>query len=293
MAPCVAPRIAEAMEEVVSGVAPVIWLQGQSCSGCSVSLLDSEVPSPVTFLTQYISLGFHQTLSSATGGQAVDTVNKLIERGGYVLIAEGAVPVGMPKACRFGNETFSAQLARAARNAQAVISVGTCASFGGIPAAENNPTGAASVPDFLTQQGIKTAVIRIPGCPAHPDWLVGTVLQVLKFRLPPLDPLGRPKAFYARSLHDQCARFADYERERFARTYGEEGCLFKLGCLGPVTKADCNIRSWNGGINNCIRSGAPCVGCSGENFALKAKQPFSTKDTAARERETATKKVES
>jgi len=277
LAPCAAGALAQAADELASGRAPVLWLQGQSCSGCSVSLLDSETPSPLKVLTRYISLGFHQTLSSATGKQAVDTVNRVITSGGYVLIVEGSVPLGMPKACRFADETFADQLKRGARNAKAILTVGTCASFGGIPAAENNPTGATSIPDYLTQQGISTAVIRVPGCPAHPDWLVGTVLHVLRFGVPPLDNLGRPRAFYSRSLHDQCPRFADYERERFAKTFGDEGCLFKLGCLGPITKADCNVRSWNGGINNCIRAGAPCIGCGGEAFALKASLAFSTK----------------
>ena len=63
-------------------------------------------------------------------------------------------------------------------------------------------------------------------------------------------------------MHDECPRFADYEREKFARKFGDEGCLFKLGCQGPLTLADCNLRQWNGGANSCIRAGAPCIGCA-------------------------------
>ena len=87
--------------------------------------------------------------------------------------------------------------------------------------------------------------------------------------------------FFSRLLHDQCPRFSDYERERFAKTFGEEGCLFRLGCLGPITKSDCNLRHFNGGVNACIRAGAPCIGCSGEEFAAKADLPFVTKNRAA------------
>ena len=173
------PRMAEAAEELASGNATVLWLQGQSCSGCSISLLDAEAISPVQLLTRYISLSFHQNLSTTTGHQAVETVNKIIAAGGYILIAEGAVPARMPKACTFGGEPFGEQLVRAAKAAKAVLMVGSCASFGGIPGAENNPTGAVSAAQYLKDQGVNTPTILIPGCPCHPDWLLGTVTHVL------------------------------------------------------------------------------------------------------------------
>ena len=275
------PRLAEAAEELAAGNAPVLWLQGQSCSGCSISLLDAEAISPVQLLTHYISLTFHQTLSATTGYQAVDTVNKIIAASGYILVVEGAVPAGMPKACVFGGEPFGEQLLRAAKAARAVVAVGSCATFGGIPGADNNPTGAISAAQYLKNQGVSTPAILIPGCPCHPDWLLGTLAHVLKLGIPPLDALGRPKAFFSRLMHDQCPRFPDYERERFAKTFGEEGCLFKLGCLGPITHTDCALRQWNSGVNSCIRAGAPCIGCGGELFAAKASLPFITKKRAA------------
>ncbi len=277
---CAVPRIASALEEMAAGTAPVLWLQGQCCSGCSVALLDAEAISPYRLLTRYISLTFHQTLSTATGHVAVDTVNKTISQGGYLLVVEGSVPAGMPHACTFGEEKFGSQLERAAKNAKAIVALGACAAFGGIPAAGNNPTGASSIPDYLVQQGINTATIRIPGCPAHPDgcWGADACAQV---RPAAGWTPWAPKAFFSRLLHDECPRFADYEREKFARTFGEEGCFFKLGCLGPNTHADCNLRQWNGGTNTCIRAGAPCIGCAEPGFALKADFPFFTKNRAA------------
>lgn len=279
------PRVAEALEELAQGLAPVLWLQGQCCSGCSVSLLNSEAVKPVKLLTHYLNLGFHQTLSAATGKLAVEVVNKIVSQGGYILIAEGAVPVKMPAACSFGEEPYAEQFIRAARQAKAIITVGTCASYGGVPAAENNPTGALNVPAFLKAQGLAVPVIRVPGCPAHPDWLVGTVVHTLKFGLPPMDGLGRPLAYYSKSMHEQCPRFNDYEREHFAKTFGEDGCMFKLGCAGPITFTDCNVRGWNGGVNSCIRAGAPCIGCGGDNFCAKAGFPLITKERAAHSRE--------
>ena len=280
------PRIAQALDELAQGLAPVLWLQGQCCSGCSISLLDSEAVTPFKLLTRYISLGFHQTLSAATGAQAVEVVNKIVSQNGYVLIVEGAVPVGMPLACAFGEEAFAEQLVRAASKAKIILTAGSCAAYGGVPAAEHNPTGAVSVPAFLKNRGLDAPVIRVPGCPIHPDWLVGTVVHALKFGLPPMDGLGRPLAFFSRAMHEHCPRFNDYERENFARTYGEDGCFFKLGCAGPITHTDCNLRGWNGGVNSCIRAGAPCIGCGGENFAAKADYPLITKERASQNKKT-------
>ena len=192
---CATGGIAEGLVKLAGGNAPVLWLEGQCCTGCSVSLLNAEIVTPYRLLTQYISLAFHPTLSAATGGMAIETVNHVIGEGGYLLIVEGSVPLGMPKACMVGEETFGSQLVRAARKAKAVVALGTCAAHGGIPAAENNPTGAVSVPQFFAKEGIATPTIRIPGCPAHPDWLLGTVAHVLQFGLPALDDQGRPKAF--------------------------------------------------------------------------------------------------
>ncbi len=272
------PGLARALAGMADGSAPVIWLQGQSCSGCSVSLLNSEAPGPAELLTDYIHLLFHGTLSAATGATAEEVVAKSVEQGGYYLVFEGAVPLGMPTACAMGGKPVADLLDRAARGARAVLAVGTCASFGGIPAAENNPTGAVSVPDFLRGRGFPGKIARLPGCPCHPDWVVGTLAHIIRFGMPQLDELNRPTAFYGRIIHDQCPRFSDYEREKFAAKFGDEGCLFKLGCLGPETRADCSSRLWNGGINYCVRAGGPCIGCASEHFALTAGFPFYTKD---------------
>ncbi len=273
-----APAIAGALERIVRGRAPTLWLQGQCCSGCSVSLLDSEPVGADRLLTRQIALAFHQTLSGATGHQAVETVDRAIAAGGFVLVVEGSVPLGMPDACIFGEETFGAQLLRAARAAKAVVAVGTCATSGGIPAAEGNATGATSIPEFLRHSGLAVPCISVPGCPAHPDWIVGTLVHTLEFGIPPLDELGRPKVFFGKLVHDQCPRFADYERENFATKFGDDGCLFRLGCAGPITKADCNLRQWNGGTSSCIKAGAPCIGCASEKFAASRTFPFYLKN---------------
>ncbi len=269
-----AARLAEALEELSLGAAPVLWLQGLSCSGCSVSFLNSGSPAPAEVLTQYITLLFHSTLSTATGDMCMEIVNTAVKEGGFYLAVEGAIPAGMPEACLMNHEPMSKIVARAARSATAVLAVGSCAAVGGIPAAEGNPTGAVSLPEFLEKERINKPVIRLPGCPCHPDWLVGTLAHVLKFGLPELDTMQRPVMFYGRTIHDQCPRFADYEREHFAKHFSDEGCLFELGCLGPNTHADCALRHWNTGANTCIKAGAPCIGCASDRFARDKAFPF-------------------
>lgn len=268
------PDIAEALENLASGRVEVLWLQAQSCSGCSISMIDSESPGPAELMTRYISLLFHQTLSAATGDDCMDVVKKTTEKGGHILVVEGSIPAGMPEACMMGHIPVADLVAQAARSASHVITLGSCASFGGIPAAENNPTGSVSVPDFLKSQSITTPTIVIPGCPSHPDWFVGSLVYLVKYGLPPMDALGRPLMFFGKTIHHNCPRFCDYERAYFAKKFSDDGCLFELGCLGVVTYADCTLRDRNGGVNNCIKAGGSCIGCSSEIFSLNASLPF-------------------
>ncbi len=274
------PTLATGLEELAANGLPVLWLQGLSCSGCSISLLNADAPTPADLLTRYISLLFHPTLSTATGRTGMDVIDKSIKTGNYILVLEGAIPAQMPTACRLGEKPYPDVVVAAASAARAVIALGSCAAFGGIPAAENNPTGAVGVADFLRQKRIDTPVITLPGCPAHPDWLTGTILYVHRFGVPKLDDLGRPTMFFSRLVHDQCPRYSDYEREHFARWPGDEGCLFKLGCLGAVTHADCPVRGWNSRTNTCVLAGSPCIGCAGESFARRISVPFYTLERA-------------
>jgi hydrogenase small subunit len=274
MGPGQLPKVAVALEEMATGRAPILWLQGQSCSGCSVSLLNSESPGPADLVTRYLSLYFHQTLSAATGEAATEAMAKAIEAGGYILVVEGAVPLGMPEACRIADENFASLVTRAAAKAKAVVAVGACAAFGGIPAAPPNLTGAASVGDALAKAGVKAPIINLPGCPPHPAWIVGNLVNVLKVGIPELDEFQRPKRTYGQLLHDQCPHFAKYQAKKFAQQPGEDGCLFKLGCQGVVTHADCSNRGWNGGVNWCIRARAVCIGCARPEFARDPAFPF-------------------
>ncbi len=153
-------------------------------------------------------------------------------------------------------------------NAFAVVAVGSCASFGGIPKANPNPTGAVAISDLIGDKPL----INISGCPPIPEAIVGSLSYILSFgKLPELDHLGRPKAFFGETIHDRCYRRPFYERGLFAEGFDDDGarqgwCLYKVGCKGPVTYNACATLKWNGGVSFPIQSGHGCLGCSEPNF---------------------------
>lgn len=274
LSPTLAPDFAQALEKTSKGHAPLLWLQGQSCSGCSVSLLNSESPGPADLLTRYLSVYFHQTIAAPTGKAAIEAIESAISAGGYILAVEGSVPAGMPAACKIGDKHFSTLLLDAARSAKLVANVGTCAAFGGVPAAGGNPTASISANEFLKNNGVTAPMVNLPGCPAHPAWIVGNLIHLLTARMPELNEDESPKRTYGELLHDQCPLFAQYQIKHFAENPGDEGCLFKLGCQGVVVRADCSMRGWNGGVNWCIRGKSVCAGCAGPKFARDPRFPF-------------------
>ncbi len=262
---------------------PVIWLQGATCTGCTISLLNSASPTIKNILIDqiipgvHINLRFHATVMAGAGEPVIevleDTATK--KKGEYVLVAEGAIPTATEAVYGAIGErngkpvTMQTRLEELARNAMAVLAVGTCAAFGGIPAATPNPTGCKPVSQILKDKGINKPLINIPGCPPHPDWFVGTVASILLYGLPKAEDLDdnlRPLAFYGKLIHENCPRRACFDEGKFAKKPGDEGCLYELGCKGPITYADCPLRQWNDGTNWCIRVGAPCNGCTQPEF---------------------------
>lgn len=279
---------ATGLENLSKGLPKILWLQGQSCSGCSVSLLNADNPDIVEIVTSMISLVFHQNISAATGEVAVETIRKM-ENGSepFILVVEGSVPMGMPTACMIGGRSFSDILSLLIRKAGFVMGAGTCATYGGIPAAEGNVTGASSLLEFMKKEGVRTDqfLINCPSCPVHPDAIVGTLAYLASKGYPKVHPeLLTPKMFYAHATHDDCPRFHYYSKHIFAKQFGDsEGCLFKLGCLGMLSYTECPRRQWNGGVNWCIRAAAPCIGCSHPQFGKQKAFPFYRKCEAYHE----------
>jgi len=262
---------------------PVLWIQGAGCSGCSVSVLNATSPTIKNVLIdevipgKHINLRFHPTIMAGQDGAAIRHLRETVQnfKGGYILVVEGSVQTGAGGGfCTIGEDngkhyTFADVAAEAGKDALAVIALGSCAAYGGIPAWSPNPTEAKGVAPFFKEKGIKTPVVNLPGCPPHPDWFVGTVAQILLSGLPTaadVDDVGRPLLFYGKLIHENCPRRPCFDAGQFAKKPGDEGCLYELGCKGPMTYADCPTRMWNGGVNWCIGAGAPCAGCVEPDF---------------------------
>jgi hydrogenase small subunit len=253
----------------------VIWLHFQDCTGCTETLLRTSAPDVAHLILDVISLDYHETLMAASGAQAEAAMKSAIEEnaGKYVLVVEGAIPANnnglfMELGGRPGIEV----LKEVASKAAAVIAIGSCASWGGVPSADPNPTGAIGVDAVISGKPI----VNLPGCPPNPYNLLAVVLEYVTMgRLPQLDEFGRPKFAYDRVIHENCPRRAHFDAGRFAHSFGDEGhrkgwCLYKLGCKGPVTHAACATRHFNEipGVWP-IGTGVPCVGCTEKNVVWK------------------------
>ncbi len=276
-------------QSLASGRPPVFWAQGQGCTGCSVTLLNNVHPGIAEVLLKIISLEYHPTVMAGEGAMAYDYMMSRAEeqKGAYIYAVEGAIPVNYDGKCCVVAEKDHKEINmmhltdELAANAAAVLAIGTCASFGGVPASKGNETGAMGVSAYLKMRGINTPVINISGCPPHPDWIVGTValgLQALTsgtlglFAKTQLDAYGRPKAFY-KNVHMHCPHLTSYETGKMCSTMTDkDGCRFSLGCKGPWSACDSSTRKWNNGVNWCVNS-ATCIGCTSPNFP-DGKSPF-------------------
>ncbi len=248
----------------------VIWLSFQECTGCTESFTRSHSPTLENLIFDLISLDYHHTLQAASAEAAEHARLQSMKdnEGKYLLVVDGSIPMGNPGFSTIAGISNHDMLVETAKGAAAIVAVGTCAAFGGLPKADPNPTGAVSVGDIIKDKPI----INVPGCPPIPVVMTGVLVHFLTFgSIPELDDLGRPKSFYGETIHDRCYRRPFYDQGKFAETFDDEGarkgwCLFKLGCKGPVTYNACATTKWNDGTSFPIQSGHGCIGCSESNF---------------------------
>jgi len=267
--PMMIPQIARALE--TARRPSVIWLPFQECTGCTESITRAHGSTIEQLIFEAISLDYQHTLMAAAGEQSDDALHEAMKlnHGKYLLAVDGSIPLGNPGYSTISGMSNIDMLKEAAEGAMAIVAIGSCAAFGGIPHANPNPTGAVSVSDIIKDKPI----VNVSGCPPIPVVITGVLAQILTFGLAglELDHLGRPKVFYGQSIHDRCYRRPFYERGQFAESFDDEGakkgwCLYKLGCKGPTTYNACATVKWNNGTSFPIEAGHGCIGCAEPDF---------------------------
>jgi hydrogenase small subunit len=249
---------------------PVIWLEFQDCAGCTESLLRATRPTVAELVLDILSVDYHETIMAASGNLAEEAKAATIKAGGYLLVVEGSIPTAENGIyCCVGGKTALQLLDEAVTNALAVVAVGNCASFGGLPKAKPNPTGAVSVLDLVKD---KKPVLNMPGCPYNAVNLTATVVHFLTFgELPAMDSLHRPLFAFGARIHDNCERRGHFDAGEFVKAWGDEGakkgwCLYQMGCKGPVTFHNCPAVQYNDGTSWPVKAGHGCIGCSEPDF---------------------------
>jgi hydrogenase small subunit len=262
-------QVAEALKK--NARPTIIWLHFQECTGCTESFIKTSHPLVADILLETISLDYTETLMAASGHAVENALHESLKKnyGEYILLVEGAVPLGNNGVyCTIGGRKATDILEEAAKGAKAVITWGSCASNGGVQSAYPNPTGATGIESLVSGR----PVIKVPGCPPIGEVMAAIVTQFIVFgKVPELDNLGRPKAFYGRRVHDTCYRRPYFDAGLFVDTYDDANakrgyCLYKVGCKGPTTYNACATTKWNEGTSYPIQSGHGCLGCSEKGF---------------------------
>ena len=253
----------------------LIWLELLGCSGNIISLMNVNPPDLNYVLSDMVNMMYSNSLMALEGQMAMKEFFNIVEsKEDFILVVEGAVSTAQNGKFniigKYNNRDITGMEAIkvAAARAKYILATGTCATYGGISAAKPNVAGCVSVQDFL-----KKKVINIPGCPVNPDWITGTISSILELGDVEVDIEGRPAMFYKSTIHDFCPRRSFFEKKIFANHVGEEGCMFKIGCRGPITKTDCPTRKWNDYVNWPVGDNTPCIGCARKGFPDKM-EPF-------------------
>lgn len=255
-----------------AGKPVLVWLEFQDCAGDSESFLRASRPTAAEIVLDTLSVDYHETIMAAAGYQAEQNRDRVVKEhpGEYIAVVEGSIPTGANGVyCTVGGKSALDIARTVCGSAAATIAIGTCAAYGGLPAASPNPTGALGVADAVP--GVKN-LINLPACPVNVENLTALVVYYLTFkRWPPLDENGRPLFAYGKLIHDNCERRAHYDAGQYVEAWGDAGhragyCLYKMGCKGPVTSHNCPNVRWNGGTSWPIECGHPCIGCAEPAF---------------------------
>ncbi len=259
------PHIAEAIEKKKKPYA--VWLEFQSCTGDTESILRASKPSIAQIVLDIISLEYHETIMAGSGYSAEKALEDVVknQKGKYIAIIEGSIPTkdgGIY--CVIDGKTAVDRAKEVCGNAAFTINVGSCACWGGVASAKPNPTGAVGVSELIS--GIK--YVNLPGCPTNVENVTATIVHYLTFgSLPVLDRENRPLFAHGKRVHDNCERRPHFDAGQFVRKWGDEGhrlgwCLYEMGCKGPMAYFNCPTVKWNEGTSYPIQAGHPCIACA-------------------------------
>jgi hydrogenase small subunit len=286
----------------------ILWVtSGLSCDGDTVSMTAATNPSLEDLLTGVLPgmprvVIYNALLAYETGADFVRAFEDAASGrlNPFLLVLEGSVPNedinGEGHWAAFGVDRETGQpvptttwIDRLAPRAEAVLALGTCAAYGGVPAMKNNPTGAMGLRDYLgwnwvSRRGLP--IVNLPGCPVQPDNITETLLGMILHLGgigPPIeiDEQGRPVRLFGRTAHESCDRAGLADAGQYSTTHGDGRCLVKLGCRGPVVKCNVPVRGWVNGIGGCPNVGGICMACTMPGFPDKYL-PFMDADRLGR-----------
>ena len=246
----------------------VVWLQLQECTGCMESALRSGGTTVEEIVLSLLSVNYNE-LVMAAAGDAANAVLDATNKEPHILVVNGSIPTGEAGIyCGIGGKSAEQVLIESAENADVILAVGACAVYGGVQAAEPNPTNAVGVEQIIRNK----PVINVSGCPPIGEVITATVAYVLTYGEPPkTDAEGRPLFAYDQRIHDSCPKRPHFDAGQYVRTFDDEGarngwCLYEMGCKGPSTFSACPIIQWNEGTSWPIGAGHPCLGCTEKHF---------------------------
>ena len=267
--PAFGAKIAQALDEVKRPT--LVWMEFQSCTGDTEALLRASNPTAAEIILDILSVDYAETIMAAAGHLAEANLDKVLkeEKGKYIAVVEGSIPLKDDGIyCCIAGRTAVSRAREVCGGAFVTLAVGTCASYGGIPAAAPNPTGAVGVKEAVPS----ATVVNLPGCPLNADNLTATVVHFLLFKkLPALDSFGRPLFAYGKRIHDNCERRPHFDAGQYVLAWGDEAhrrghCLYKMGCKGPETYHNCPTQRYNDKTSWPVAAGHGCAGCSQPMF---------------------------
>ena len=249
------------------------WIGAGGCDGCTMSVLGAVSPTLEELLAgkltdiPRIEL-IHPVLSLDSGDGYTARLESAIQGGldPFLLVVEGSLfDEGLAReGCFSGLGQRDGQpipveewVGRLAPQAAAVMAIGTCATWGGIPAASGSVTGATGLGamlgrGFRSRRGLP--VVNVPGCAPSGDAFIETLAYVF-LHLAGLVPLDLDELGQPRWLYDQATPLASQQLSWTARRV-------------PGDTAMCPVpeRGWINRVGGCAVTGGACNGCTRADF---------------------------